>query len=113
MSKVFRSLDDNALALKMRETVLSEMGTRPEDFDKRVTCGQIVNFLEQYRTEDGYVELDAAQVDALADFIFRTAVGSTLALMASHGLIESRWDDELNEMVFSLPDSALEVSKEE
>lgn len=113
MSKVFRSLDDNALALKMRENVLSALGFNPQKFDNYITCGQIVNFLEKYRSAEGYIELDYDQLTELLEFVHNTALSVTLAKMAAEGLVESRWDDELNEMVFKLPDSMLEGSEDE
>lgn len=113
MSEVFRSSDDEAVVRKLRDTVLISLGTKPENFDKRVTCGQLMNFVEQYRTEEGYLEFDHAALEAICNFVKSSAVGTILAKLAADGIVESRWDDEMGEMVFQLSDAALKDCKEE
>lgn len=74
------------------------------DEDDLLTTGQVVGLiLEKCELEDGEYFCDDDLLKNITDAAQSILIGSMLSKMASQGELECHWDDEANDMIWSLP----------
>lgn len=84
----------------------SEMSN--ENLDDFITLKQVENLVREkqlgHDNEDEVIYIDTKAFGEIWDEVENQIYGAALSKLAAEGLIESAWDDKLNDMVFWLSD---------
>jgi hypothetical protein len=74
-----------------------------EDLDNFISISQVIELTKKHSSgvdEEDNLIINEETYNSIFDEVFEWIYGIAVARMASKGLIECAWDDEINEMVF-------------
>lgn len=75
------------------------------DESKFLTAGQIISFVrEKFPEEDGEIVFDEGGLEEVVDFAVGVLLGGCMSEMAANGELECAWDENVNDMVWWLPE---------
>lgn len=101
-------VDMNGYAKSMRQSVAESFSEDySENLDEFISIKQVIDLVEQHslgQDEEGYHIINEEVFNDIFDDLREWIYGVGLAKLAAKGHIECAWDDDVNEMVFWLPE---------